>query len=385
LLVPVAAVLLHVLGPTPAVGWVWLPGSVAVFCGLLWWQQRRRPELELSRELDRRFGLDELLVTAVEVDRRGPGSPLEERLLDDAASAVTRLSRDTAVRAAGRQSGREAETLLAIALILAGLWLLAGTLGDRPAVARLPALLDGAGGLPGGGEGPGANVGQGAGAAAGGWGDSPALGTLASALGDYAAAREVAAALRDGDPAAAARAARALASQAHALSAGGRAELADALHRAADELDAADPELGSALHEAGRDLESPRPDAAAAGVGRLAAALDELAFKGTPGSGARPTTPPLTRSGPPAVRLVVEPALAELAVERAGAAALSGPAPATSTAMPADQERRAHPLRGSAPAGGAAAIGADPLRYPWPLRETVRRYFEQRMGSGYTD
>jgi hypothetical protein len=88
--------------------------------------------------LDKRFRLDDLLVTAVEVDRRGPESPVEVHLLDDAASALARIERDPALEP--RDKGRALEVLAGTVCILAGAWLLAAALGPGVRVARLPGL-----------------------------------------------------------------------------------------------------------------------------------------------------------------------------------------------------------------------------------------------------
>lgn len=395
LLVPLAGLGLHIAGVGPLSPLWWALGAALAFGVAAGRLARAAPPRALDRELDRRFGLDELLVTAVEVDQRGPRGAIEARLLDDAATAVAVLGGERAID--DRTARREAETCVALALVLAGLWLLAGTLGGLPEVGRLPALGAMGGSSDGAdGEGSGPGEGAGPGAGAGGSGVPAALGVMSGALGDHAAARDMADALAAGDPAAAARAARALADRAEGLSAEGRADLAATLQSLARRMAEDHPTLSRALREAGAALEDPDDVSPAGGIERLAAALDALSLSGGSGMRLAPDAAARAREGPPAERLVVEPPAAALEV--------GGEAPGRGAAEPRTTGRLADPERaGEAPAattvearppaatGGSAAAGiardagglagADPLRYPWGWREMVRRYF-QAPGDG---
>lgn len=136
--VAAAAFAIGRLGPWPV---LWPVAAASLF--LAAWAAMARPQApsELGEALDRLFALDDLLVTAVEVDERGPKSPLEVRLLDDAASALARIERDP--RLIGPGVAREAEALIGMSAVVAGAWLLA-------------VALSGATWIPGGG-GLGAN------------------------------------------------------------------------------------------------------------------------------------------------------------------------------------------------------------------------------------
>jgi hypothetical protein len=90
-----------------------------------YWLTRPVTTQALGQLLDSRYGLDDLLVTALEVDRRGPASPLEQALLDDAASAVARIEKGPGLFAGAAE--RELETAFGLVAILVGVWLLAGS------------------------------------------------------------------------------------------------------------------------------------------------------------------------------------------------------------------------------------------------------------------
>lgn len=375
LLVPLVALLAHFgtgarLALVPS-----LAGMGLVFAVSAAWQFRRFAEQELGRALDRRYDLDDLMITAVEVDRRGARSVVEGRLLDDAATAVATLGDERAID--GRVARREGETTVALALIAAGLWLLVGTIGPPPSVQRLPPVpgfgvgAEGSGDEGGAGSGLGRGSGRGTGAGDN-FGVSSALSALAGALGDHAGAGELVAALARGDPAAAASAARALADRAAGLSSAGREDLAALMHKAAAEVESLDPELAAAVQQAARALESPQPAVAAAGVERLATELDSLAVRPRAGPGA-PDSAAHGRSAPQSRRLAVEPAPVPLA--GGSGAPTDGSGPATGQGAARREERAARELRAGAATAGSEPVGPDPLRYPWVMRETVRHYF----------
>lgn len=374
LVAPVVGLALFAAGRGPlSPGWWWLAAAV-VFGAAVIWQWRPAAPGALDRDLDRRFGLGDLLVTAVEVDRRGVRSPIETRLLDDAALAVTAIGDGAALD--GRALRRELETLAGLGMVLAGLWLLAGTLAGPPDIARLPDL----GTLASGGDGAGGGTGSG-GAGSGGAGRSPELGQMAGALGDHAAARDVADALAAGDPAAAARAARALADRADGISGPGRDALAETLAGLGDDLAPSHPDLARALAEAARALRAGDRATPGAGIAGLAAQLDDLAV-----AAATPRTrPPQTRAGPPAARLVVAPTPVALGTVDGDASRTrvrgrtTGPGPAGARVADDDTAPAGGTARPAAP--GSAAVAGDPLRYPWRLRDTVRQYFTPADGT----
>ena len=84
LVLPLVAIWVRLVTSMSIPMWLVLLCAGAVFAAVALLQARQMEIAEPSRALDRRYGLGELLVTAVEVDRRGPATSVEERLLDDA-------------------------------------------------------------------------------------------------------------------------------------------------------------------------------------------------------------------------------------------------------------------------------------------------------------
>ena len=375
LLVPLGGLVARIAGAPQWAPKVWL-GVTGLAFVLAWlWMRRRLAGSGLEHELDRRFGLDALLTTAVEVDRRGAHGGVEANLLDDAATVVAELGSASRLDRGGPR--REAETLAGLVLLLAGLWVLMGSLAGLPELERMPGLPSleaetlGTSGSEAGAGDPGHGSAAGA--------------RLAGTLGDHAAAGEIARALALGDPAAAARAARSLADRAGGLSEGGREALAGALREAARELEAIDPELAEALRAAGRDLGSAQPEARAEGIEALAAALDALSAR-------RPSSPPPVeaslRAGPPMAALSRDPEALELSSSGLAGAPRSSGRSLGSGGADAAIERLAAPSGGAAGRAatgrlelGQIELGRDPQRVPWELRETVRRYFAPEDGA----
>lgn len=375
LLPPLLGLVLHIGGRAPGWPLAWLAAGLLVFAAAALWLTRPGAGARPEGVLDRRFRLDDLLVTAVEVDRRGPRGPIEARLLDDAATAVAQIGGARAID--HRASRREAETFLALALILAGLWLLAGTLGGPSRVPRLPELagLDGLSAGAGGGRGLGEGGGQGDGRGGAGSAATEAMGLLAAGLGDHAAARGIAEALAAGDAAAAARAARSLADRSDALSPAGRADLGQTLAQLATASQDLDPALSAALAEAAEALARPTPGAPAGGIDRLAEALDGL-DAGEPAAD-RPPAGVRGRAGPPAARLDLRPTpLALGAAPSPPAASPVSGAPAGPVEPAGPAQASARPVSGApAPPAPPAPPGLAPPRVPWAMRALVRRYF----------
>lgn len=365
LLLPLAGLLVQILGGPALSLQRWLVLLLLSF--VLAWQvqDRRARRRRIEGELDRRFGLDELLVTAVEVDSRGARSDLESRLLDDAASAVARLGVGQAVT--GQVARREAETLVGMLLCLLGLWLLAGSLGGLPQTERLP-------GVPSPDGDRSSDESDASGAQGGGYSDAGSR--LAGTLGDHAAAREIADALAAGRPDQAARAARSLADRAGGLSEQGRSELAESLGRAADETESFDPELAEALRAAKESLEAPGSGERGGGIERLASELEGLEE--------RPPAEPLAaeaRLGPPLAALTGQARNIDLAASgsagrtTAGGRSISGGANALPLERLPDGEFGSGAAREGRPGLARLDRGGDPLRYPWSMREALRSYF----------
>ena len=349
--VPLAATALRAAGG-PAAPPALVAGLSALVLGFAAWRAQRRRSLDV-RSVDRRFGLDDLLVTAVEVDARGPRTALEGDLLAAAAAQVEAIPTD--LRSEPARLRREAETVLAMALLAAGAQIVVD--GWRRAPLPVAAVAPGDA-VVAGAEGAGA-TGQ---AAA----HRPADGALAAALADAPIAAPVAAALAAGDPWAAAQAVRALADQAESMSALGRSELAAALRDAQRRVAPDDPELAAAAARAADGLASATPPAGPNGLDALADALAARA--------ARAAATAAPRAAPRAGVIATPPAgLPSGAPGGIGAGSAAGAAGAAGDVEPAAVTGDS---AGAVAGGGGArgAVGASD-------REAVRRYFDRTAGA----
>ena len=348
----------------------WLLASLAA--GFL--LHRSSNQRSLAADLDTRFGLDDLLLTASEVDRRGARTALESRLLEDAGKVSVELEKDP--RLLGMPLRRELESLLGMVLLMAGLWLLLGAFGARPELSRLAGLPSPDGQI----EGPG----QGDGPGAGGTGMSEATSRLAGALGDHAAAVDIAKALMNGNTAAAARAARSLADRAAELSPKGREGLADALREAADALDPLNPGVAQDLRDAADAVEAGDAEEAAEGIEELARQIDQLNSQSPDEEPPDLELDAKSRVSAPAQRNAAEPARLDLD-SSGGSGSPSGGRSTTREAgsrsirsdVSADSPVESKPRRLKI---ADVESGPDPHRYPWQQRETLRRYFGQELG-----
>lgn len=341
----------------------WLPGAAIAAVVAALWLERRARRSAVDVLLDRRFALDDLIVTAVEVDRRGPRNALEVRLLDDAAATLAGLGGERAV--SWRPVAIELEQLAGACCLVLGLVLLAHVRGRPSLPERLPDVpgLFGPGGIGVAGVGAGPGVGAGRGD-----GPSAAQRAVAEALGDQAAAGDVARALHRGDEAGAARALRALADVAPGMSDSGRDGLEDAFEDASERTTPLDPTLGRALRDVARELASPD-------TARGRNALEALAARVDGGAGRAIATSQLAapEAGGRAARLPIDPEAGGL--ERSPAGTVGRRA-----AGRPEGDASAELL----PAGGVAGSGAkggqhgDPSGLPIADQALVRRYFAPR-------
>ncbi len=248
---------------------------------------------EAARRLDRRFGLNEELSTAVEVAARNPqpGS-VASHLVQHASLTVHNLHQE--IRRRQRPPWIELFTLLALCLAAVGLLLLSGfgstwtasQLGPLPPLPRAadpadlfaeepPAPQDG---VPGAGDqlvpGEGDQLIPGEGEPGTG-ADPRVLSAVADALRDQGATRPAAEALDRGDPNAAAQELRELADQASQLSPSSRGDLADNLRNAARQIEQIDPQTAEQLRDSASGLEGSTQQASRA-LDSLAEALDRM-------------------------------------------------------------------------------------------------------------
>ncbi|MCC7019454.1 MAG: hypothetical protein IT332_06855 [Ardenticatenales bacterium] len=359
LCVPLAALAMRLAGgPSVGAGWVALVGGLVLVGAALGPTARRRGDD--ARMLDRRFGLDELLVTAVEVDARGPRTALEDRLLDDAAGRLAIIRRGET--AEPERLWVEIETAAALALILAGGTILTGSIR----IAALPAPRDAAGvsaGAAGSAPGP---------ESAGGRAPGAADRVMAGALRDESMAQSVVAALADGDRRTAVLALRTLADQTRDLSPAGRSNLSEALRDAGAALAPIDPELAAAASLAADGLRRATPPADAQALQSLADALASSAERAPrAGSAALPAGTQASRIRAAATtRGVASGGPGNIGAPPSGGAAVHG-------------ERLVDPaaVRGGAAGGSRSAAAAGAGSVPLAEQETVRRYFA-RTGDG---
>lgn len=394
---------------------------------------RMRPE-ESARRLDRRFGLNEQLATAIEVAASNPQPGTVGAQLVSQATRTARGLRQH-VRKQQRMPWLEMLTLLAIGIAAAGLFLLSGIgspwlSGQAAALPPLPQAADPADLFPdeppessqqtglaageesalGGGDQAGSTQAAGAGGEAGdqqGAGtqqssmsqaDRQAMEALADALRDQGATRPAAEALDRGDANRAAQELRALADQAGQLSEASRGDLSDNLREAARTVERAAPQMADQMRDSASGLEGGRQEASQA-LDDLAQAIDEMAG-GQAGQGQQ-----AGQQGEQAGQ-----GQAGQAGDQSGQGQQGGQAGSAGNA-PGGQQRPVQPERlgvdgrpvelsaegggqqGAEPArpgttvpggtgstgggdpGAAGAVGPDPLRIPLDERDVVQEYF----------
>ncbi len=230
---------------------------------------------QLATGLDRYYALDEQLATALEVSRRAPATPIEERLLGETDGLIQRM------RAYFTRQPllpwREIETLAAVCLLFLGLSLASSaSVPDAITPAAIPDLPPPEAptevARPEPTDQPVAEAptppplspaGQEAAAA------------IADALRDNGATRSAAEALDRGDTEGAARDLRELADQAEQLGDGARQDIARGLRDAAEQLRESQPELAERLEQQAAGLEQGGQPAADA-LEDLARAVEEL-------------------------------------------------------------------------------------------------------------
>ncbi len=356
--------------------WPWFAAGALVFVAGAGLGRRQRAESDVIRELDRKLGLGELLVTAAEVDRRGARTTLEKRLLDDGAAAIARFGGERAI--SDRPVRIEREALIGVCLIIFGTLAVREALRLPPDPDRLPPiaiLSSGAG--PGDGSGPGSEPGTGGDGDGGGSGTTPGgrtpgLSPIAGAFTATAAGSETAAALNEGDARGAARALRSLADRAEELSPDGRKALGDALAKAAEDFGADGSELAEAARSASDALRA-EDDSASEGLSALASALDAAASRGLADS---PPPSIREREGPPLDRLQGAGATSNDALNsRARRGAVERSAAGRGGAPDGDSpigQRRAGSTAPSASDGGTSGFGG---KLSPEQRPIVLRYF----------
>ncbi len=398
------------LGAAMLLGWpldLRLYGAGALVCVLLALLALLRPPLApqtVARRLDRRYGLNETLITALEVAEQqpAPGSV--------AAYLLTHATRTTAGLRAQIQKRQPPPwtdflTLLTMLLAALGLLLLSGIAAPPlpAAFAPPPALPLAAEVAPpqdqreAAGQQPG-QASAGAPSAA----DRQTMAALADALRDQGATRPAADALDKGDPAAAAAALRQLADQAGQLSQDARDQIARQLDDAASAIGQGDPQTAAAVRDAAAQIGGSERDASR-GMESLASAVEQLGKQGqqsgdgqTGASGTDATSP---QTGGPSGQQQNGASQQPGAGAGAGNSAASQQQPLNQPErlgvdgkpMPLDAKGDGAPTLGDAggakmpgsggttnggTAGSGGSTAADPLNIPMDERDVVQDYFQ---------
>lgn len=257
---------------------------VPVVVGVLLMLRPRMSHQQVARRLDRRFNLGEQLSTALEIAPSNPAAgSVAARLLEESTRNAAQVRRYIYTRQ--RKPWSEVLTIMALVIVLAGLWMMLGLGGGVSALGSLP-LPQLAGPQdpsetfpdeqqqPQQGQQPGQQAGNGPSSAVPGGSES--LQAIADALRDQSATRAAADALDQGNAAGAASSLRELADQASQLSQESRNDLADALRDAANNINQSNPDLADRLREDANNLEQGGQQAAEA-LEDLARAVEEQA------------------------------------------------------------------------------------------------------------
>jgi hypothetical protein len=266
--------------------WIAIASLVCVAIGALLTLRPRMGANEVARRLDRRFGLQEQLSTALELGARGEPQGVGAYLHEQSRRTLTQVRRYIGGRQ--RLPWPELLTMIALAFMIGGLLVmlginplniergalplppLAGPLDNRPADEPF---------TPPPGSEPGPGPGE---TLVPGPGEQQAIAAIADALRDQSVTRPAAEALDSGDLSGAAQQLRELADQASQLSPEARQELADALRDAANEIAPENPEVAEQLNQSADNL-AQGGQQAAEGLEQLAETLEQLGSQGQQG------------------------------------------------------------------------------------------------------
>ncbi|HMQ30334.1 MAG TPA: hypothetical protein PKD53_06370 [Chloroflexaceae bacterium] len=391
------AVGMHLLAGWP-LRWTWI-ASAALGCIAMGAVLVLRPRMgsgEVARRLDRRFGLNEQLTTALEAgpQAEGVGAYLHEQ----SRRTLAQIRRQVAARQ--RFPWSDLGLVAALALLLLGLLLLAGVGPGLPDIAAEP--LPPLAAAPSPEEQfpeepfqppPGSQPGPGPGTAlVPAPADAAAAAALADALRGQSVTRPAAEALDRGDPGGAAESLRELAGQSGGLSDQARAELAQALREAADQIAPNNPGLAEEIRESAAGV-APTGGSPAEAIDNLADAVEQLGQGQQPGDGQGQgqgdgqgqsqgqgqgggaglgTLPGQQREGS-GERLGVDGVPLELESDGPGNTPTGGE-PGGQAAQGGGSGAGGGFSRGSQ-SGERVEVGDDPLRIPADLRDVVQDYF----------
>ena len=371
--------------------WTWLM-ALALGCialGALLVLRPRMKTQEVARRLDRRFGLNEQLMTALEVGPQAEG--VGAYLYEQSRRNLAQIRRQVLVHQ--RFPWLDLALVLTLLLLLGGMLALTGieTAPSDGTAEPLPSLLtppDSAANVPDEPVPPTATSQPTPGSApasGSGLGDPAAASALANALRDQSVTRPAAEALDRGDAAGAAQSLRDLASQAGGLSDQARAALAQSLRNAANQIAQTNPALAEQVRASAEGLAPTNPDPAQALQG-LADAVQQLgqgqgagqdqaanqAQPGQNGGGAGQGSLPGQQREQSSERLGVDGVPLELASDGPGHVPTTGEPQGQATA---GDGTGATSGGGFSQSGVPVQVADDPLRIPADLRDVVQGYF----------
>ncbi len=354
-----------------------------------------------ARRLDRRFGLDNQLTTALEISTRSDTYPPEgvaAYLLEHANQTTMQVQRY--VRSKQRPPWMEVLTLVAVLLLALGMVVVSdlGATANLPTPEALPDLATAPNTpLPDAPQqAPDKSMLTGDAGAANATGQLSAeqqqqAQAIADALRDQSATRPAAEQLDRGDTAGAAQSLRELADQANQLGDETRNDLSNQLREAADQLAPSNGQLAEQVRESAAALQQGA-DAAANGLEQLADAVEQLGNQGNsqsiannpPPDQASPNTAGQQGGGTAAGNTPVEQREREQSHERLNVDGV--PLELASNGTGSAAEGEPDQIAGGvgnfsrSTAGGNAdssvvQIGDDPLYIPPELRDVVQKYF----------
>jgi hypothetical protein len=402
------AVLCIGLGLNLLLGWdlaIEILLSLALACvgiGALLLLRRRMAAHDVARRLDRRFGLNEEITTALEVSNSGQAEGVAQHLVERAYATTGKVQQYVA--RTRRQPWADMLTLAALALLCLGMFVLLGLvpLGPQTAAEPLPELVppdeiaqqeepeqqpeqQQPEQQPGLGEGGAQNNVSESGSSSAI--DQQAASALADALRDQSATRPAADALDEGDLEGAAQSLRELADQGDQLSPETRRNLADELRAAAAQMEENNPGLAEQVRDSAYGLRQSEERSGDA-IENLADAVDQLDDGGQPAAQAPQNTnteqgqqsggnqpsggpsPPVEQRERSHERLGIDGVPLELESQSGGDVPTEG-----------DPETRGSGGGGSFQTGEQPVsdelvqVDEDPLRIPADLRDVVQEYF----------
>lgn len=397
------------LGLQLLVGWsvsLEILSAFALCCVAVGAMRLLRPRMspqEVAQRLDHRFGLQEQLITALEVSQRSSPQGVELRLLEQAHITTNQVQHHVARQR--RYPWVEMMALLAMVFVVAGMVLLTTLMSSsgQPVAELLPQLVppndmqnQAAGEPPPEQSAPEQMGSQGtqaqAGIAQGQGFDQQSAESLAEALRDQSATRPAAEALDRGDAASAAQRLRELADQSGQLSPDTRRDLANELRSAAAEIEGRNPDLADQVRQSAYGMQQDGQSNAEA-FENLADAVEQLdgtpqqaqqgdqgqqgsqgdqGMPGQPGGGAASNAPFSGQREMPqsSERLGVDGVPLELNSQGNGQTPSEGD---PSTTAPGSGSFE--PGEGAPGDSATIQIGDDPLRIPADLRDVVQEYF----------